>query len=641
MAQKLLNQKIRLGRPKMIDPSHTYIKKYGTLRSMSGPDGLKYVFGNGVAAHNKPLVTRAPKMVLPGIASFDPRCMNFQAKLSFELNEACPVNLNNDLFALNGVHTSFDRLRTLAGYMMNPMSYTMLDNKDYRISLGLKSGYTARQRTIAENVWTLIFSAYSPASVKITKKSTSGQRRNTSDHVWKHDFALFVYESDHFEQILQAVEAKDWLKLADTFEIVFAMYIQKRDQVDTPGKERLVFDLEYILSGGKSGNEFNADKKVVVDGKEWSEFSATRARVVHAGPWAINCLLSIISSGTMLSLFERFPSVFHVNTAEEIENVVNGNYVWAGDVKEYDRSMDKEAISVAHEMAKKFWDPRFVSISEMLYFSPYYARPLDMNGTRGTWVGDPRNLEPQVMAGNRSGHAWTSLMAKGNKVIETLFIFDAMGLEVLGNERLYLEGKGSIGIINNGDDEIIYTKNPGILDLFKAKRADLDAGHYVVTREEGAVFSGNLLIPDKYDSLKYHATPRLHTGFEKIYVPERSIGGNFRPFWYIGVLERINNRARHPLGELAWEVHDRLFHDMLAPHFGTLHSMIVDAEQKAPFSYGALTVADREVLEDPSKLHYKFLDSEVSDEVLELVVSKIPFEKFEHLVKRYFTGSIQ
>jgi len=624
----------------MTDSNDSYVKKYGKLKSMSGPDGLKYVFGNGVAAHNKPLVSRAPKMVLPGVSSFDPRPMNFQLKLRKELNDACPVKLDADLFATNGIHTNFDRLCTLAGYMMNPMSYTMLDNKEYRQSLGLRNGYTPRQRAIAVNVWTAIFASYSPASVKITKKSTSGQRRNTSDHVWKYDFAVFVYESDRFENILNAVQNKDWLLLADEFEIVFAMYIQKRDQVDTPGKPRLVFDLDYILSGGLSGHEFDADKRVVVDGKEWGEFSATRARVVHAGPWAINCLLSIISSGTMLSLFERYPTVFHVNTPEEIENVVNGNYVWAGDVKEYDRSMDKEAISIAHECASEFWDPRFVSISEMLYFSPYYSRPLDMSGTRGTWVGDPRNLEPQVMAGNRSGHAWTSLMAKGNKVIETLFVFDSMGLEVLGNETLYLEGKGSIGIINNGDDEIVYTKSRELMARFQAKRADLEAGHYVVTREEGAVFSGNLLIPDAVEPLKYRATPRLHTGFEKIYVPERSIGGNFRPFWYIGVLERINNRAKHPLGEIAWEIHDRLFHDMLAPHFGTLHSMIVDAEQHAPFSYGALTPADREVLEDPSKLHYKFLDTEVSDNVLDEVVSKIPFEKFEHIVKRYYSGHI-
>jgi hypothetical protein len=624
-----------------MNKQHPYIEKYGTLHTMAGPNGLKYVFGNGVASHNKPLVTRAPKMVLPGVASFDPRCMNFLSKLSFTLNDKCPVQMNDDLFALNGIHASFDRLRTLAGYMMNPMSYTMLDNKDYRTSLGLRQGYTPRQKAIAQNVWRLIFSKYSPASVKITKKSTSGQRRNTSDHVWKHDFALYVYESDRFEAILQACDNGDWLKLADEFEIVFAMYIQKRDQVDTPGKPRQVFDLDYVLSGGKRGAEFDADKRVVVDGKEWSEFSATRARVVHAGPWAINCLLSIISSGTMLSLFHSYPSVFHVNTPEQIESVVNGNYVWAGDVKEYDRSMDVEAINVCHDMASEFWDPRFVNMSRMLYFSPYYARPLELTGTRGTWVGDPRNLEPQVMAGNRSGHAWTSLMAKGNKVIETLFVFDAMGLEVLNNEGLYLKGQGSIGIVNNGDDEIIYTKSVELMERFKQKRSDLTVGHYVVTREEGAVFSGNLLIPDNHAPLHYKATPRLHTGFEKIYVPERSIGGNFRPYWYIGVLERINNRSIHPLGEVAWEIHDKLFHDMLAPHFGTLHSMIVDAEQKAPFSYGALTPADREVLEDPSKLHYKFLDTEVSEGVFNEVTAKIPFEQFEHLVKRYYSGTVQ
>jgi len=620
--------------------SSLYIEKYGKLKSMAGPDGLRYTFGNGVAAHNKPLVSRLPRMVLPGVSSFDPRCLNFQSKLSYALNDACPVELDDRLFAINGIHTTFDRLRTVAGFMMNPMSYTMLDNAKYREELGLKRGYTDRQRKIAMNVWRIIFGDYSPAPVKITKKSTSGPRRNTTDHVWKFDFAQFVYESDNFERILTLLENGDWLELADTFEIVFSMYIQKRDQVDTPGKDRLVFDKEYALSKGESGSEFNADKKVVIDGRAWDEFSATRARVVHAGPWAINCMLSIISSGTMLSMFERFPDVFHINTKEQIERVTNGKLVWAGDVKEYDRSMDKEAIDVAHDAAAEFWDPRFVKLSRVLYYSPYYSRPLDMDGNRGTWFGDPRSLDPQVVAGNRSGHAWTSLMAKGNKVIETLFIFDSMGLNVLGNELLYLKNQGAIGIVNNGDDEIIHTDSQTTMDAFIKARSNLENGHYVVTREEGAVYSGQLLIPKKGEVNTYLATPRLHTGFEKIYVPERSIGGNFRPFWYIGVIERINNRGAHPLGEQAWEIHDRLFHDMMAPHFGTLHSMIVSAEQQAPFAYSGLTPADREVLEDPSKLHYKFIDTDVSDAVLDEVVSRIPVTDFEHIIKHYYTGNI-
>lgn len=618
-----------------------YGERYAKLHTMAGKDGLSWAFGNGVSTHNKPLVSRQPREVLPNVYSFDPRFRDFVRKLSYELNDALPVDLDADKFTRTGIHTNFDRLRTVAGYMMNPMSYTILDNASYRDFLGLRRGYTPVQREIAKNVWRIIFSQYRGAPVKVAKKSTSGPRRNTSDHVWKVDFAIWVYESGNFERVLDCVDKNDWLTLADEFETLYMMYIQKRDQVDTPGKPRQVFDLDYALSNGARGKEFDADKKVVIEGQEWADFSATRARVVHAGPWVINCILSIISTGTMAAMFDRFPNVFHINTPEQIEALVNGNYVYCGDVKEYDRSMDRDAIEVPHEVAEEFWDPRMIKSSRLLYFSPYYARPLDMNGTRGVWVGDPRKMQEQVVAGNRSGHAWTSMIAKGNKFIETLFIFHEMGLKVVGNELQFLEGRGPINVINNGDDEVIYTPNADLMARFKKIRGDASKGHYIVSQEDGAVYSGMMLMLVDPILLTYKATPRLHTGFEKLYCPERSIGGNFRPYWYIGVLERLNKRDVHPKGTVAWEIHDRLFHDMLAPHFGTLHSMIVNAEQETPLDYDALNQADREVLEDPDKIHYKYSDDEVSDVIMDKIVTRIPVEKFEHILNNYYSGTIR
>jgi len=310
----------------MITPDQ-YREKYKPLRSMAGTDGMKYAFGNGTANHNKPLVTRVPREVLTGIRSFDPRLRDFLIKLTNDLNENIKPDLDQSGFTRNGVHTTFDRLRTVSGYMSNPMSFTALDNTFYRESLGLKTQYTAVQKQIATNVWKILWSQYHPSAVKATRRSAGGPRRNTSDIEWKMDFASFVYESDNFERILNAVDKDDWLTLADQFEMLIAMYIQKRDQVDTPGKVRTVFSKEYALSNGKVGSPQAADKDVFIDSQKWEGFSATRTRVVFAGPWAVNCILSIMSTGTMKSMFERFPDTFHVNTAEEIKSVIDGKHI--------------------------------------------------------------------------------------------------------------------------------------------------------------------------------------------------------------------------------------------------------------------------------------------------------------------------
>jgi len=623
--------------------SHTehYRSTYPKLKPMSnGWDGLVNTFGNGVGSHNKPLVSRMAKEMLPGLWSFSSTFREFVSELSYSLNDALPVDLNAKGFTHTGVHATWDRLRTCPGYMMNPMSYTLMNNEGYRQSLKLKPGYTPVQRQIAENVWRIIWSQITTASVKITKKSAGGAPRNTSDHVWKHDFAMFVYEKENFEKILAAIQKRDWELLANEFEILFMMYIQKRDQVDTPGKARVVHSKEYALSNGKLGTEDNADKSVVIDGELWDDWSATRARVVHAGPWALNCMLSIVSSTTMKAMFHRFPEVFHINTAEQVTSVVNGNYIFCGDVTEYDRSMSQDALEVCFNTCGEFWDPRLADMARLLMYSAYYARPLDMAGTRGIYMGDPRKMGHTVIAGNRSGHAWTSLIAKVNKVIETLSVFEAMGLPVVGNELRYLEAKGAINLVNNGDDEIVYTPDEALMSKFETMRVNPDVGHYVVKREDGAVFSGMILRLDPDKPLHYIPTPRLHTVFEKIYCNERSIGGIMRPHWYIGVQERVNGADVHPAGSAAMEIHFRLYRDILQPKIGSLQNILTDAMESAKFSYASLSEKDRAVLDDPDKMYYKYTEDEIDPDVLAEVVQNIKFDSFEHIVKSSYKGYV-
>lgn len=615
----------------------TYIKLPPFVKGGS----LSPAFGNGVGNHKKPLITRMGKEVLPAVYSSDSRTLNFLRALSEQLNENLPVDLDKDGFTKTGIHASFDKLRTVSGWMMNPMSYALKDNAAYRKELGLTSGYTDRQRQIATNVWDLIFKNWKPAAVKITKKSSSGPRRFTTDHEWKRDFALYVYESANFEKILKMVDSEDWLTLANEFELLWMTYIQKREQVDTPGKPRQVFDYDYVSSSGKTGYSGPADKKVVIEGRPWDDFSCTRVRLIHAGPWAINCMLSVISSGVMQAMFVNFPTVFHINTGEQIKELVDGHYIYASDVTEYDRSMSKDAISVPHDVCEKYWDPRWVKMSRKLFSSCYYARPLELGGQVGHWVGDPREWNDEFHMGNKSGHAWTSLIAKGNKVAETLFVFDAMGLNVLGNEETYLKGRGAINLVNNGDDELIYTKDAGLMSKFKELRSVREVGHYKVDKEDGVGFSGMLMRLDEHLPLVYHPTRRLHTSFEKIYCPERAIGGFMRPYWHIGVTERINMRSSHPRGDIAWGLHDKLYHEMMAPHFGTIINMLINAEQNAPVHFNSLTSEERDVLEDPDKVHYKFKDGIISDKVLNAIITKIQPEEFEHLVSIYYKGHVQ
>lgn len=621
-------------------PPKEYIREYGTLPVMSaeatGAERLSNAFGTGAAAHNAALIDRKAVTLFPGVRSFDEPFLLFLRALSEEFNSEFPVDLDENGFTTSGIHTTFDRLRCPSGYFQSPMSYTAVDNSEYRTKeLGLSAGYTPRQRAIAVEAWKLVWSQASVSKVNVPKISTSGARRFTYDVQWKLAYVQWLMDGDRFERMLNAVDKADWLTLANEFETLYMTYIQKRGQVDTPGKQRMVFDKDYALYG--KGKPFPADKDVVINGVKYSDFSAVRARVVHAGPWVINCFLQMVSSPTMKSLFSRWPDTFHVNTGAEIKAVVDGKYVMCSDVTEYDRSMSRDSLEVAHETMKEFWDERLVKASWRLVTSPYYAKPLEVGGKGGSWILDPTDWSQEVFAGNRSGHALTSLFAKVNKVIDTLIVIDQI-YPVLGRVDAFLSGTMPMGMINNGDDEVVWAHNLSDMERFRTLRAKPEVGHYIVKPEDGQGFSGLLLC--KAGDRVYDPRARIHTTFEKLWCNERSIGGKHRAYWPIGTMVRIDTIMATELGRKAWAIHMRLYRDMLAPIYGDFTQILMRSVAEVDLRIESLTWVDKEVIDSPDKIHHKYTPEEVSDVVLEKITSKVPEEVVESFLVTYYKGHL-
>lgn len=617
-------------------PPSEYRKTYGVLKSVTEETFFNDMFANGASTHATPLITRASVTLLPGVYSFDKPVLMFQRALVEKLNSEFPVDTDKDGFTASGIYTNFDRLKCPAGYLMNPMSYVSVDNESYRKDeLGLTLDMNQRERAITSELLHLVFSRVVPHAVNVPKISTSGMRRFTHDVQWKLAFAEYVMDEGNFDRMLNAIETNDYVTLANDFETVYAFYLQKRGQVDTPGKERRVFDLEYARSGGEKGREFAADKSVVINGEKFEDFSAIRARVVQAGPWVINCFLQVMSTSTLYALFDDYPKVFHVNTPEQIEEVIHGKAIFCSDVKEYDRSMHIDDIRLFHDVMKEYWDERLVNASYRLFTAPYYSRPLELGGRKGVWVGDPRDPSFELHGGNRSGHAFTSLVAKVLKVADSLIVLDKQ-FPVLGRCKEILDGKGPIGFVNNGDDEIIWSVDPRTLAVFKKNRENRANGRYVVDPEVGQGFSGQLLTRQNEQDLYYKPIAKIHTTFEKMWVPERSIGGIHRKFWTIGFIDRVTNIMKTDVGRKAWDIHMSVYRETMSHLYGDLTAIVMREHAKIKFDLNGLNYKDREVLEDPSKLHHKYLDDEINSRVIEEVTSNIPVSVVEKFIKRYY-----
>lgn len=610
------------------------------------------LFGGGSAGHKRPLVSRMSKEILPGVHSFSSDVLEFQVDYYDTLTARCPATVDESTgLSTNGVFETADKGKCVAGFMANPMGYTPRNNRLLRASLGLKIVPSHDFLTIVEDLTALVHSQWVESDINVTPGSSAGFVGFRHEAAWKIAFADYVFQPTVMADYLN-MALGDELSFANRFETVFAYYSQKRDQVDAIGKKRPMWGLDHALNPDENPNDWQyADKRVVIDGKEWNEHSATRARLVNAAPWAINCVIAPVASGTMKSMFARWPSVWHVNTAAQVEELINGNHVWFGDASQFDQTHTEEGMDAYHNGVRKFWDSQVVDIAEKLLYAPYYARPLSLEGDPA-WVGTVFSKQREVVCGNRSGHAWTSLYNKVKMVAAILYAIHEAGYKVIGNLDFWLEGKGPVKFINNGDDTVLYAKDKAALDRVIACLTGKNAV-YKLARENGGVYNGMPTILMDAETLKYRCTQNHFSSIIKILTPERPVynpktltelrrdqeSGRkiFRKYWFLGLADKINNSYKDPVAEVVWGTFLEMW-GIKMRNYLSIPEMLDIARKKVPPLGGHLSQADAEVLDDPRKLHYKWLPEEVTAKVLDEVTSKVSFSVFKQFIADKFKG---
>lgn len=612
------------------------------------------LFGGGSFGHRRPLVSRESKEILPGVGSFNPDMLNFQVEYYDEITARCPDTTDPETgLSATGVFDTADKGKCVAGYMSNPMGYTPRDNRVLRASLGLKVSPDSAFLTIVEELAALVHSQWVETDINVTPGSSAGFTGFRHEADWKIAYAEMVFKPTRMALFLK-LALTDEVAFANEFETVFAYYAQKRDQVDSISKKRVMWGLEHALDPAGNPNDWQyADKKVVIDGKEWVEHGATRARLVNAAPWAINCVIAPVAAGTMKSMFLRWPEIWHVNTAEQVEQLINGHHVWFGDASQFDQTHTEEGMDAYHNGVRRHWNPDVVGVAEKLLYAPYYARPLSIEGDPA-WVGKVFSKVREVVCGNRSGHAWTSLYNKVKMVAAILFAIHEAGYKVIGNLEFWLQNKGPVKFINNGDDTVVYAKDKAVLDRVVKCLTGANAV-YKLDREKGGVYNGMPTILVNKEKLQYRCVQNHFSSVIKILTPERPVynpktlaelrrdqeSGRkiFRKYWFLGLADKINNAHRDPIAEVVWGTFLEMWAVKMRDYM-SIPQMLDSARKKVPPLGGHLSQADAEVLDDPRKLHYKWLPEEVADKVLQEVASKVPYEVFEGFINTYYSGTV-
>lgn len=587
----------------------------------------------------KPLVEQQTITVLPGLQSNDLVLRSFLEQLQAELNEAIPHGVDADGFSTNGVAEDFF-VCSPAGCLQSPASLKMVDNTKLREDLQLEASYSARHKQIARTVWKLLLRGAIPSAVRVPRKSSSGFRLFSHDPQYKFDYAIWKTDKGNYSRFLRAVEQKDVSRLANDYGVIYATMTQKRTQIDRPGKIRYANDLEYALTGGRKGRRFQIDSRAIVDGQEWVGFTAKRVRLIDAGPWTINCDGQISASSHMAYIFAKYGKTFHVNTKEEIKSRIDGFFISCWDVTEFDQSMSEDSIVTVLDIAREYWPSAYVDSLAWLMAAPYFYRPVQA-GHKPGWVGSwAAPFKRRCTAGNRSGHAWTSLIAKGNKVVDTLCVIDSYrSLSDEQIERILMGEHPEIRLINNGDDEIVCFLHLAESRMFHRARSVLANGHYKVDLEKGQGFSGYNIVRKGVDSRGkpvYDLCIRANSVLQRMYSPERSIGSAMRRFWPLGMRARLDLLAESDVGKEVLVIHNHVYSRVLEPKIGALSSHLSTSD----LEFGGLSRADIAVLDDENKLHYAYSVEELSPEIRDRITAHLPADLSADFLYRYYKGEI-
>jgi hypothetical protein len=588
----------------------------------------------------------------PGIYSFDPKTIRENAGLGDELSEAIPVDIQDDgSVGPTGVPGNFLGLRTVGGYEISDLSLPMVSNDRNRHEIGLADGpVSSRHADILKKLGKLMFGQWTPATSKIAKISSTG----FPDHQKDPDFKikLFYYVMDNFDKILDIVATGDFERLYQDYDLILAYNLVQRAQVDKVKKEgdrftskdRPYATYEFAASSGARGALLTADKTVTIDGVDYPGHFAMRIRIAYGLAAGLNYAMTAFMSGCRAIYLKKYEYTWKHRTVESMEQKLNKwDHIFATDAPNYDTSFG-DWLNLALIDACCFDDRMKILMKHALH-APYYSGPTAKGEKGGIWMGNPFDVDQfKLKYGLPSGVAFNPDAGKFGMTYQYLCIFDDFFHDTLEKMETVLQGDHpEYGMLNMGDDTVGGTNNARFNthvnenlatdDQVKARKF---APYFVLEPETPYVFLGNAIVKRPTGGVKLY--PSIPSFFLNWLVPERGVSNKMRMYWPIGWKERKLHYAKAPAFSKAWEIFERRHYDAYGISPDTIATM--HEENVRNLNTFNWTDIDREVMENPSKLYYKYSEEDISVEVLDLLTTSIPSEDVERLVYPFITQGV-
>lgn len=558
-------------------------------------------------------------------------------------NADAPSTIDADGFAgPNAIVENFNRLRTVSGAIMSPVSIVPVDNQKLTENLNLISSFkNDRHHRIWTSLHTLMFGKIDSANASIRKLASTGFPHCTNDLTIKKQL-LFSF-AENFSEISSLLEKGELERLFFDKQLFFASASGLRlqpDKVDFKdgvysSKDRLVNDLAYAESGGETGSRFPADKTVYRNGTRIDGHFAMRARTVWGAPFAQNYYVSLYMTLFRAHYLETYDFTWKHRTAAEIQSkLMNYSNVIGVDVAQFDQSVSAFILDFFCDSFVGKLDDKVINLMKTLISMPYFQADPNVGSKKAEpiFMGDPFNLSTfKMRVGLPSGISPNPDIGKFACTATYLCLFDDHFHNVLevGVDTILRGKHPEYALLNAGDDCVLMTNNIGFRVFFNDWVNRKEPYYLRVEPEVGISFLGNVI--SKTAEGKIQVTPNINSFIVNWLVPENGIDSRSRrDFHFDGWDDRKSHFSKAPMYDVLFGIWEEEHHHFFKESLN-LREDYCRMHSKQPTLLN-LTDIDREVMANPDKLNYKFSNSDISQSVLDTLVSSIPFSVFYPLI---------
>lgn len=608
--------------------------------------------------------------------------MLFKKKLAVELTKLAPPTVNRfGQVSGNGIRSNFYGLMHCNGYPMLPSTFPMANNELAREAKGLSNRFVQPWHQLALRlIVKLSAQNLEPVPLKLKEGSSSMLPFMEKRMPQKIELATFAMSKarQSAEWMLKGDYISPWKEnfCGGAYGTVYRR--QSSDSINLEkgkwiAKDRPVADLEYAITGGAQGVYKPASKVLegTVDFRVPEGFFRERNRTAQGGPLGMNAVLMPGAQAIREKLYHRYEYTFHHTTRESLQaDLREWKMVIPADVSNHDQFWPTFTLeTIMGGLSDAGFEDWWLKLYRVKSSLPFYVTDVGP-GLGNLLIGDW--TKPDLRPGLPSGNAFTDL--EGTWVMTWIYFLILVEhtmpqlIPLLQKESTaeavidkFLAGKQPIRLKDKSDDALLGWTDSAMLPKANALFEKMIAGepvspYMIVSYEHGGAFLGSVLLyPESGEHEKMVLVGNGNSLVINQFSPEYSVQS--------GVRDR--SKTKRPFPGLAWETlpqvygscpayglimdtTKRLWQEVFNESYDAYRNKMLEQDKyrlaehikrlEAKVSIPELTTIDREVLADPDKLQYKYVPSDVTPGVEQMLFKGVPLAQVEPFFRSIYRG---